>query len=116
MSGLCASSLLCLRTVTCSRSGSYSHTRLPSATMVCLYGAVVSQRNWRGACKASVPVLVLPGSPLALLSVWLKRPVIECSPLAKASRRSRAGPAAKVGRLRRDSVAASSRRFMAWIP
>ena len=23
--------------------------------MVCWYGAVVSQRNWRGACKASVP-------------------------------------------------------------
>src|SRR6185312_5846511 len=62
--GLCASSVLCLRTVTCSSSGSYIQTRPPSATMVCLYGVVVSQRNSRGASRASVPELVLLPWPL----------------------------------------------------
>jgi len=104
VSGLCASSAPWSRTVTCSRSGSYTHTFLPSATISCWYGSVTCQRNRRGACSASRPWLEPLMLPCASYTVWLKLPRNECRPLAKASSRARAPVAAKAVHANKDNT------------
>src|SRR5580765_3808068 len=62
--------------------------------MSCLYGVVVSQRNWRGAFSDSVPRLVLVLPLFASLTCCSKFAETEIRPLENASRRARAVSAA----------------------
>src|SRR5579883_1355932 len=62
--------------------------------MSCLYGAVVSQRNCRGAFNESVPRLVLDLPLLTSVTCCSKLAETAVSPLEKASRRDRAVSAA----------------------
>src|SRR5690606_22824233 len=80
----------CGRRLTCSRSGSWTQTVLPSATISCGYGSRYSQRNSRGADIATRPLDDSRTRPLSSNTCWVNWPSRPLSPRVKLSSWSRA--------------------------